>query len=779
MYKTRLAQWGYGKNFKKTREIEWRAAAVVQRERLRSGRNTSALQVHCRGVGLNGPGKSLRYRKVSEDDLLAEAAANGRTSQTYPVHIRSVSPTAGRETATSAPTARRDPNEGELSPTQRYLNLSRCGSLSPAASSSALVDLPTALEKPRGASLKAFTDTASTWGPTLAGSPCPSDDFVSTGTRIIMTEIAFTEAEAPFCDPIESDLSLLLERGLSPDSSNIYSGELMDSEPGCDRVQQDLGLSYGGGHLPDSLDLSCGEPMETEAVDGQVQQDTRPLLGGGAMAGSLESSRAKPAEPRVFLLRSDNTNLSERARGLDYHALAWLCQDRKDKGSNEPLPSTFLGRQGQSLKEEQVPISSPFTLLSHTSSTYLPCDQMLQNVRTMALQVTERTNLTSRVGADDMSSWVLTNSTEPALGTQYEENSCSKYCRAVSRRCINLAGLAPSIQQRRSLLNGATQEALTLPCTARDRGEVRRWVAFRSGGCIQLGWAESSTRSLTEAATVFEDMLTRRDDLVITALHVMVVTLGMHGQSEIAESILGSATAVAQRLLKPEDPIRLTLEWEAVAAGLGLNESGLGSQMLRQVYKDFERERTLSHPWTIAALSNLAWMLLYEGSYVGEGTDPRPIYTEAADLLQKVYVASCASLGSTHMQSITALTTLARAQSNLGEDDKAIETFKKAIHDCRYTLGRSHPFRLEAKRRLAVLYEKKGQKEKMEPLYWDVLRGRVTMLGRYHPWTEGMKDDLITLLKDLQKWEDNGPLEQRIYDLFENATEVTPQHEAF
>src|SRR5436305_549543 len=88
-----------------------------------------------------------------------------------------------------------------------------------------------------------------------------------------------------------------------------------------------------------------------------------------------------------------------------------------------------------------------------------------------------------------------------------------------------------------------------------------------------------------------------------------------------------------------------------------------------------------------------------EGCYAGEGVDPRPIYTEAADLLQKVYAASCASLGSVHMQSITALTTLARAQSNLGEDDKAIETFKRAIHDCRYTLGRSHPFRLEAMRR--------------------------------------------------------------------------------
>jgi len=267
--------------------------------------------------------------------------------------------------------------------------------------------------------------------------------------------------------------------------------------------------------------------------------------------------------------------------------------------------------------------------------------------------------------------------------------------------------------------------------------------------------------------------------LIFTALHLMVTILHMHDQSEIAESVVGSAAAVAQRLLKPDDPIRLTLEWEEAAAGLGLSESGLGSQTLRQIYSDFEMQLTLSHPWTIAALYNLSWMLLYEGSYACEGEDPQPLYAEAADLLQKLYAASCASLGSLHMQSITALTTLARAQSNLDKNDEAIESYKKAIRDCKYTLGRSHPFRLEAKRRLALMYEKTGQKEEMEHLYWEVLRGRVMMLGRHHPYTEGMKVDLINLLKDLEKWEDNGPWQWQIDELFEHTSETSSQHEAF
>jgi hypothetical protein len=713
MYKTRLAQWGYVKNLKKTREID-------------------------RQAGANG---------------LASPACSG--------HIRSVSPTAGREAATPAPTARRDSNEEELSPTQRYLNLSRCGTLSPTASSFALTEFLTALEKPWGASLKAFTDTVSTRRPTSIGSPSPSDDFANTATRITVNRIAFTEAEAPFCDPIESDLSLLFGRGLSPDSSNIYSGEPMDIEPGRDWVQQDLGLSFGGGHSPDSLDLSCWELTETEAVDGQVQQDTRPLFGSGATADLLGYSRARPIEPRTFLLRSDNTSLSEHARGLDYHALAWLCQGRKDRGSNELLPSTFLGRHCQSLKGKRVPTSSPFAILSHASSTSLSCDQIRQDVRTMPLQVTEPVNLTSRVGADDVSSWVLVNPTELALG--------SKCHQAMSRHCISLAGLAPSTQQPRSLLNGTTQEALALSCTAEGRGEAWRWTDFCFEACIQLdgGDSESSTRSLAEAATLFEDMLTKRDHLIFTAVHMTITILQMHDQSQIAESVVGSAVAVAQRLLKPDDPIRLTLEWEAAAAGCFLSESSLGSQILREIYTGFEKELTLEHPWTITVLYNLAWMLLYEGSFAEEDEDSQLLYAEASDLLQMVYVASCASLGPTHMQSITALTTLARAQSNLGKDEEATETYKKAIHDCKHTLGRHHPFRLEAKRRLALMYGKRGQKEEMEHLYWDVLQGRVLMLGRHHPFTVGMKHDLIMLLKDLKKWEDNGPLQRQICDLFE------------
>lgn len=409
------------------------------------------------------------------------------------------------------------------------------------------------------------------------------------------------------------------------------------------------------------------------------------------------------------------------------------------------------------------------------------CDQVQEDVGRMASQLIRPMSLMTTCGAEDIPSFQLLNAAPgPDSGWQ-PPHLCSKCHRPTSRHFISLDRLAPPTAARRNLLNDLEEHSMTLPATTREYDAACKWVALCFSACICMtqGQSDFSTRSLAEAAIVFEDMLTRRDGLLFTALHLMVTILHMHDQSDIAESVVHSASSVARQLLKPEDPIRLTLEWEEAAAGLGLGESGLGSQMLRKVYADFETKLTLGHPWTIAALYNLAWMLLYEGSYAGEGEESGVVYAEAEDLLHQLYAASCASLGSRHMQSITALTTLARAQSTLGKDDEAVKTYEKAVNDCKYTLGRSHPFRLEAKRRLALIYEKLGQKEKTEHLYWEVLRGRLMMLGRRHPFTEGMKADLITLLKDLKKWEDNGPLQWQIDELFEHTSETSSQHEAF
>jgi hypothetical protein len=102
-----------------------------------------------------------------------------------------------------------------------------------------------------------------------------------------------------------------------------------------------------------------------------------------------------------------------------------------------------------------------------------------------------------------------------------------------------------------------------------------------------------------------------------------------------------------------------------------------------------------------------------------------------------------------------------------------------AIRDSKPTLGRSHPHRLESKRRLALMYREIGQVSLMEELYWDVLRGRIKMLGPEHSYTEGMRVDLVELLKELGKWNEDGSTQASIDELYAQPSPPTLQHQAF
>jgi len=131
------------------------------------------------------------------------------------------------------------------------------------------------------------------------------------------------------------------------------------------------------------------------------------------------------------------------------------------------------------------------------------------------------------------------------------------------------------------------------------------------------------------------------------------------------------------------------------------------------------------------------------------------------------------------MQSLMALTSLSRAQLNQGKRNAAIETMQKAITDSEDVLGRCHPFTLESKRRLANMHGDNGQKDLMVHLYWEVLRGRIKMLGPLHTFTKGAKTDLEALLKKLGEWHEDGSTELSIDQLFEAETPSTPPLEAF
>jgi hypothetical protein len=282
------------------------------------------------------------------------------------------------------------------------------------------------------------------------------------------------------------------------------------------------------------------------------------------------------------------------------------------------------------------------------------------------------------------------------------------------------------------------------------------WISCCFAACLYQNNADLVARSLTSAKTQLRSMLINENAMLLTGLNHMLSLLHMHQQGSVAESVMNAALEVAELALKPKDPVRTTIQWMTAASGQKIEQSGLTSQSLRDVLLDFMSSLGPDHPHTLTAMYNLSFQLLLDGNV-----------SEPQSLLQKLYEKSKAILGKSHMQTITALTTLSRAQSNEGHHQAAIETMKAAISSSEATFhpDLDHPFRLESKRRLAQLHEKLGQKELMEPLYWEVLIGRIKMLGK-HSYTFGAKRDLIALLKDLGKWDYEAHMEKKVNDLF-------------
>ena len=237
--------------------------------------------------------------------------------------------------------------------------------------------------------------------------------------------------------------------------------------------------------------------------------------------------------------------------------------------------------------------------------------------------------------------------------------------------------------------------------------------------------------------------------MLLTAANQMITILHMHDQGQIAVTVTASAKASADRMLEIDDPIRIMFNYFAATADssrstASLHESGVTSSSLHSVYQALNADPQYGsqHPYTVSASYNHAWLLRREGHF-----------QEAEHRLRQIYAISCSIFGKYHMQSISAIATLAGSQFDQKQTTDAIANFKIAIRDCKPTLGKSHPYRLEAKRRLALQYADVGQEEKMVPLYWEVLTGRVRMLGRHHTYTLGMKNDYEELMRKLGRWD--------------------------
>ncbi|OAL35076.1 hypothetical protein AYO20_05553 [Fonsecaea nubica] len=389
----------------------------------------------------------------------------------------------------------------------------------------------------------------------------------------------------------------------------------------------------------------------------------------------------------------------------------------------------------------------------YDTSPLMSCNQLGRDVEYMALQMVDAPSLKSLCGHDDIRSWSLLFNDSSSEDSMDYEQICPTCHESTREHFISLPNLEMP-QLPRNILNASQDSSaastMSVPASSRGHEHSWKWVARCFAACIYLrrGDHTLSQRSLADADAEFKQMLVpRQDPKVLLALNQTLQILQMHDQGDITKTIMQSAYLVAERSLGPSHPITTIVRWMVYVANGQMRNCDITSDTLGEVYEEMVQRYGPEDSRSIASQYCHGFMLNVERKL-----------QEAEQVLRQVYKISSTVLGPKHLQSISALTNLHRALERQNRLDEAIAVLRCAVRDSQDTLGDNHPRRLESLRLLALLYQRKGYLDLTEELYWQVVDGRVKMLGKNHTFTQGMKRDLEQFLQERGKW----TIEQKI-----------------
>ena len=379
------------------------------------------------------------------------------------------------------------------------------------------------------------------------------------------------------------------------------------------------------------------------------------------------------------------------------------------------------------------------------SSTSPACTQMQMEFEMLGSQIVQPTPLISRIGDEDISSWaMLSSSPSSSEGSSRSlQFVCSRCNQPSDQHFISLDNFEPHQAVRRHILNG-DDHTLHLPVSTRDEGSWL-WVSrcFLACMCLRKGDVNGADRSLNEAAKEFERLVARKDRQLLTAAGLVMTILHMHDQGDIARRVIESANQVTSRMLAENHPIAVTIRYLTASATTTPDEEGITSGLLQTAAQGFLDYYPPDHEYVIAARHNYSWMLKYEGRL-----------EEAESEAREVHALSSQTFGDYHMQSVTSHAVIAGCIfATKPRIDECISIFDQVIKHASVSLGRHHPYTLEAKRRMAEkMVERSGSDSHTLGLFKDVLWGRVHMLGPAHPFTTGAREKYEEELQSMNQW---------------------------
>ncbi|KPI44086.1 uncharacterized protein AB675_6501 [Cyphellophora attinorum] len=327
----------------------------------------------------------------------------------------------------------------------------------------------------------------------------------------------------------------------------------------------------------------------------------------------------------------------------------------------------------------------------------------------------------------------------------------------------------------------------------------------------------------------FRAMIVSNDPNILVAINQSVMTLGMHNWGNITKFIMGRASDVAREMLGQDHPISILARFVTLmSSGKTIyDQTEITTPMLEHAWHAFVTGWTppsttegaqAQPPFSVPAEGEagrraIPAMYLYASALTTEAIRFASPYKEAKlshaeGLLRHCYSLACRTFHKSHLQAIAALVKLQLVLERQNRLSEAIETISIAIEDGRSTLGTQHARQLENVRIRAELLRKRwrveeekedvqsdnrhglatinsafatvqaqrsaersrrrqAEQQQVEAALWEVLEGRVKILGRKHESTMQSKIDLINWLRDAGRWSADSPERQRLNDVWD------------
>jgi hypothetical protein len=345
----------------------------------------------------------------------------------------------------------------------------------------------------------------------------------------------------------------------------------------------------------------------------------------------------------------------------------------------------------------------------------------------------------------------------------------------------------------------------TIPPSHVEHDHSWKWVSRCYLACIQLSRAASdpqryptgnelADKALDEAKLELEEMIRLDDDKIILTLNQTLMVLHMHNQGEISNRIMYTAMQVCHSVLGSTALLSIITKFLWLCSDPKVlraehTKYNITSDVLRSVWEGFVNlyAANANGDRSVGELDLRSLGAMYIWGYMvnlecstdldeHEHARDQIKIREAETILRRCYELSKHKLGKSHLLSIQCLINIRLCLTRQvlpdgsGRLDDAIKIGEQVIQESVETLGKSHPRRLETMRLLAVdLLERDGpgDLDYALQLYRDVLIGRITMLGRNHRFTYGMREDYEALLKHVGRWTENGHERQELIELFE------------